>query len=236
MLNSVDLSKTITKAEYEKQLPILQNKLLKWQRKAYQKGRPIIITYEGWDAAGKGGNIKRLTAKLDPRIFRVIPIAKPSKEEFAHHYLWRFWKKIPKKGQIAIFDRTWYGRVLVERVEGFASEKEWKQAFQEINEFERQLTDFGTIVVKFWIHISKEEQLQRFEERQANKYKVWKITDEDWRNREKWDAYTVALNEIFQKTSTPNAPWTIIEGNSKYYARLKAIKTVTKAIKEALRS
>src|SRR5208283_3317074 len=180
----------------------------KWhaRNQVYLQKRPVIILFEGWDAAGKGGAIKRVTEKIDPRGYTVYPISAPQGEDKTRHYLYRFWRRLPERGQIAIFDRSWYGRVLVERVEGFAPEKEWKRAFKEINSFERQLRDFGTIVAKFWIHISREEQLRRFEERKQIGYKAWKLTDEDWRNREKWDAYEEAVEEMLVKTSTRTAP------------------------------
>jgi polyphosphate kinase 2 (PPK2 family) len=193
-----------------------------------------VIAYEGWDAAGKGGNIKRLTMGLDPRGYEVVPIAAPSTEEKAHHYLWRFWRHVPKGGHITIFDRTWYGRVLVERVEGFCGESAWKRAYQEINEFERLLADSGTVVVKFWLQIDRDEQLRRFQERQQSQYKQWKITDEDWRNREKWDRYEPAVVEMLERTSTTYAPWTILESNCKLYARIKALRTVAEAVEAGL--
>jgi polyphosphate kinase 2 (PPK2 family) len=202
----------------------------------YLRKRPVVIVYEGWDAAGKGGSIRRLTDPLDPRGFEVYSIAAPTGEDADHHYLWRFWRRLrpPSERQIMIFDRSWYGRVLVERVEGFCTEAEWKRAYQEINEFERQLADRGTIIVKFWFHISPEAQFQRFTERETNPFKQWKLTEEDWRNRNKWADYFEAANEMLIKTSTPPAPWTVIEGNDKYYARVKALRTVVKAVAAAL--
>jgi polyphosphate kinase 2 (PPK2 family) len=195
---------------------------------------PVVIVYEGWDASGKGGNIRRLVQAMDPRGYEVIPIGPPNDIEKSHPYLWRFWKSFPKAGHVGIFDRSWYGRVLVERVEGFAGPDEWKRAYKEINEMEEQWANFGTAIVKFWIHISQDEQLRRFEERQRNPLKNWKITDEDWRNREKWDQYKAAVDEMLYRTSTPYAPWTIIEGNCKLYARIKALSTVEKAIEGRL--
>jgi len=193
-----------------------------------------VIVYEGWDAAGKGGNIRRLAQGLDPRGYEVIPVAAPTADELAHHYLWRFWRKLPKAGHIAVFDRSWYGRVLVERVEGFCTEEAWKRAYREINEFERQLVDFGTILLKFWIHISKEEQLRRFELRQDTPYKAWKLTSEDWRNREKWDVYAQAVDDMLLKTSTITAPWTVVEGNDKFSARVKTLKTIVDRVSREL--
>lgn len=204
------------------------------EHEVYLRRIPVVIVYEGWDAAGKGGNIKRLTQKLDPRGYEVLPIAAPNDIEKKHHYLWRFWKEIPKAGHIGIFDRSWYGRVLVERVEHFCSEAEWRRAYREINEFEEQLFNFGAVIVKFWLQISKDEQLRRFEERQSTPHKNWKITEEDWRNREKWDAYLSAVNEMLYRTSTSYAPWTIVESNSKHYARIKALKTTITAIEKRL--
>ena len=189
-----------------------------------------MIAYEGWDAAGKGGNIKRLTSALDPRGFEVHPIASPEPAEKNRHYLWRFWKRLPKDGHIAVFDRTWYGRVMVERLEGFCSENDWQRAYNEINEFEKELTDWGAIVIKFWVQIDKDTQLKRFTDRQNTPEKQWKITDEDWRNREKWDMYEDAVNEMIQKTSTEFAPWHILESNDKHYAG----KNVTKCVKHIM--
>jgi len=229
-LDQVDLSLSLEREEYNKLLKRYQGKLRNLEFQLYRRRLPVIIMYEGWDAAGKGGNIRRLTQRLDPRGFDVIPVAAPSPLEKKHHYLWRFWKEIPKDGHIAIFDRTWYGRVLVERVESFAKEAEWRRAYGEINETEKQLTDAGAIVVKFWIHIDKAEQLRRFEERENTPHKRWKITDEDWRNRKKWPAYKAAVDEMLIRTNTDWAPWTILEGNSKLHARIKALKTVIEAI------
>jgi polyphosphate kinase 2 (PPK2 family) len=193
-----------------------------------------VILYEGWDAAGKGGNIKRLTQELDPRGYEVIPVGAPDATEKAHHHLWRFWRQLPKAGHLAIFDRTWYGRVLVERVEGFASEAEWQRAYQEINDFERHLVDFGTVVVKFWLHVSPEEQLRRFEERETTPYKSHKITAEDWRNRLKWSAYRTVVAEMIERTSTPDAPWTIVEAEDKLWARVKTLSTVIAKLEKRL--
>jgi len=194
----------------------------------------VIIVYEGWDAAGKGGNMRRLIQKMDPRGYEVVPIAAPNDVEKAHHYLWRFWIQMPRAGHIAIFDRSWYGRVLVERVEGFCSEADWKRSYREINEMEQHLTNYGAAIVKFWLHIDKDEQLRRFRERERIAYKRWKITEEDWRNREKWDAYKQAVDEMLFRTSTVHAPWTIVEANSKLYARIKTMDTVIAAIEKAL--
>jgi len=234
MLQKLDLNRTLEREVYENLLEKAQDRIRELEHEAYLKRLPVVIVYEGWDAAGKGGNIRRLVQGMDPRGYEVIPIAAPTDEEKAHHYLWRFWRAIPKAGHIAIYDRSWYGRVLVERVEGFCTETAWKRAFREINEFEEQLTNFGTVLVKFWLEIDKDEQLRRFQERQENPHKSWKITDEDWRNREKWDKYAAAVDEMLQRTSTSNAPWTIVESNSKLYARIKALDTVIQAIEAKL--
>jgi polyphosphate kinase 2 (PPK2 family) len=235
ILDKVDTTQAIKdKKEYRQRLYSLQVRMRELEFEIFKQRLPVIILYEGWDAGGKGGNIKRVVENLDPRGYSVIPIAAPQGEERTHHYLWRFWKHIPKAGHIAVFDRSWYGRVMVERVEGFCKPDEWKRAFQEINEFESQLVSFGTVLVKFWIHITKEEQLRRFEERGANPFKNYKLTDEDWRNREKWDQYLEAVEEMLLRTSTHYAPWTVIEGNDKYFARVKALETITAAIESGL--
>lgn len=233
-LSEVDLSVLVEPEEYKKELKALQARLHDLHNQAYRHHIPIIVAYEGWDAAGKGGNIKRLTAALDPRGYEVIPIASPKPYEKSRHHLWRFWVRLPKTGHFAIFDRTWYGRVMVERLEGFCSENDWQRAYNEINEFEKELTDWGAIVIKFWVHIDKDTQLARFTERQNTPEKQWKITDEDWRNREKWDAYEVAVDEMIAKTSTTYAPWHILESNDKHYARLKALRIVVENLEEAL--
>jgi polyphosphate kinase 2 (PPK2 family) len=234
MLEKIDLSKTLDREEYKQQLVECQVRLGQLGYQVYVQKRPVIIVYEGWDAGGKGGNIKRVTEALDPRGYAVYPIAAPAGEDKTHHYLWRFWRRLPEKGQIAIFDRSWYGRVMVERIEGFCTEEEWKRAFREINQFERQLVDYGTVLIKFWIHIGQDEQLARFEGRKDTAYKAWKLTDEDWRNRQKWDQYLEAVEDMLLKTSTLTAPWTIVEGNSKYYARVKALKTIVETLEQEL--
>jgi polyphosphate kinase 2 (PPK2 family) len=226
MLETLELSKSLTKEEYVRDLIRYQVALHALGYQVYVQQRPVVIVYEGSDAGGKGGNIKRVTEKLDPRGYVVHPIAAPKGEDATHHYLWRFWRRLPDKGQIAIFDRSWYGRVMVERIESFCTEEEWKRAYREINHFERQLVDFGTILFKFYIHIGKDEQLRRFKAREQTAYKAWKLTDEDWRNREKWDQYEEAVNEMLLKTSTLTAPWTVVEGTCKWYARIKVLKTL----------
>ena len=234
LLDRVDLSQKLEREEYRARLKPLQRRLRQLEHEMFLKRLPAVALYEGWDAAGKGGNIKRLVSRLDPRGYEVIPIAAPSKEELAHHYLWRFWRQIPKAGHLTIFDRSWYGRVMVERVEGFCSEQEWRRAYQEINEFERLVAAYGTVMVKFWIHISQDEQLRRFKEREVTSHKRWKLTDEDWRNREKYPAYREAVVEMIQRTSTTYAPWTIIAGDDKYFARVQALETVVSRLEEAL--
>jgi len=226
MLGTVDTSLTLEPEAYERSLIKYQVALYKLAYQIYVQQRPVIMIFEGWDAAGKGGAIRRITEKIDPRGFVVYPIAAPKGDDATHHYLWRFWRRMPETGQIAIFDRSWYGRVMVERIEGFCTEMEWKRAYREINSFERQLVDFGTILFKFWLHIDKEEQLRRFESRSGDRIRSWKLTDEDWRNREKWELYEEAVNEMLLKTSTISAPWTVVEGNSKMYARVKILKTI----------
>ncbi len=236
MLGTVDLSESLTRDEYVQELLSYQLQLREMAYQLYVHKRTLIVVYEGWDAAGKGGNIKRVTEKLDPRGYEVFPVAAPKGEDGTHHYLWRFWRRLkpPDEKQILIFDRSWYGRVMVERIEGFCSEAEWKRAYREINEFERQLVDFGMILVKFWIHISQEEQLRRFEGRQDTPYKAWKLTDEDWRNRARWDAYEEAVNDMLLKTSTVTAPWTVVEGNDKCYARTKTLRTLVEVLSREL--
>ena len=192
------------------------------------------MVYEGWDAAGKGGNIKRLTQELDPRGYQVVPITAPTVEEKAHHYLWRFWRQLPKAGHLTIFDRSWYGRVLVERVEGLASEEEWRRAYQEINEFERHLTGAGVVCVKFWLHLSPEEQLRRFQARERTPHKRFKITTEDWRNRARWNDYRAAVSEMIERTSTSMAPWTVVEAEDKLWARVKTLSTLVATLEKHL--
>ncbi len=232
-LSDVDLSPAISDDEYKGELHRLQTRLSELHNIVYRKKIPVILCYEGWDAAGKGGNIRRVAYPLDPRGFDVNPIASPLPHELNRQFLWRFWTRLPRTGHIAIFDRTWYGRVMVERLEGFCSEKDWQRAYNEINEFERTLTEWGAVVIKFWIHIDQDTQLARFTERQNTPEKQWKITDEDWRNREKWDLYEPAVDEMLQKTSTKNAPWYIIESNDKKYARIKTLKIIVKALEKA---
>jgi polyphosphate kinase 2 (PPK2 family) len=234
MLNTIDLSKTRDQKTYDKAVIENQVALTRLAYQVYVQQRPVMMVFEGWDAAGKGGAIRRITEKLDPRGFAVYPIAAPKGDEATHHYLWRFWNRLPEAGQIAIYDRSWYGRVMVERIEGFCSEAEWKRAYREINYFERQLVDFGAILFKFWLHIDSDEQLRRFESRATDERRNWKLTDEDWRNREKWDQYQAAVDEMLLKTSTLSAPWTVVEGNSKLFARVKILKTVVEKLTKEL--
>jgi polyphosphate kinase 2 (PPK2 family) len=236
VLETIDLSESLTREEYDRNLVGTQLQLRELALQLYEQKRTLIVVYEGWDASGKGGNIKRVTEKLDPRGYEVLPIAAPKGEDRTHHYLWRFWRRLrpPDEKQILIFDRSWYGRVMVERVEGFCTEEEWKRAYREINEFERQLVDFGMILAKFWIHISREEQLRRFEARRDTAYKAWKLTEEDWRNREKWDQYEEAVEDMLLRTSTLTAPWTIVEGNDKWFARVKSLRTLVELLSREL--
>lgn len=233
-LDKLDLDASIEKADYKSQLKELQLQILHHQLELLESKKNIILVFEGPDAAGKGGVIKRFTENLDPRRLRVWSIVKPTPEEYAHHYLWRFWNKLPPQGEISVFDRSWYGRVLVERVEGFASETEWKRAFEEINNFEQVLADGGSVVLKFWLMVDKDEQLRRFEKRAEDPNKRWKINDEDWRNREKWDQHVEAAEEMFERTDKDWAPWHLIEGNFKWFARIKTLKIIEKAMREAL--
>ena len=228
------MDKCMDRETYREELKKCQKKLRDLEYQIYSRRIPVIIGFEGWDAGGKGGAIKRLCENLDPRGYRVYPTAAPTSEELAHNWLWRFWKTVPKRGHFSIYDRTWYGRVMVEPIEGFCTADDYRRAFREINDFEKQLTDFGAVALKFWMNISRDEQEKRFKERENDPDKQWKITDEDWRNREKWDAYVVAVDRMLLKTSTENAPWIVVEGNDKYYARIKVLKTVIEAIEKKI--
>jgi polyphosphate:AMP phosphotransferase len=234
ILSSLDMSQSVSKKDFGTELERYQGRLNLLSRKAQAKGVSTILVFEGWDAAGKGGAIRRITGALDARSYQVIPIAAPTDEERAHHYLWRFWRHLSRAGRLTIFDRSWYGRVLVERVERFATEQEWRRAYSEIGDFEEQLVERGIVLVKYWIHISENEQLQRFKEREKARYKQWKLTDEDWRNRAKWADYERAVNDMVEQTSTRVAPWTLVEGNDKYFARLKVLKTLCASLERAL--
>jgi polyphosphate kinase 2 (PPK2 family) len=234
VLSQVDLSLSLSKEQYVEHLVRYQVALSELGYQVYVQKRPTIIIFEGWDACGKGGAIKRVSERLDPRGYAVHPIAAPAGEDKTHHYLWRFWRRLPARGEIAIFDRSWYGRVLVERIESFCTEAEGKRAYREMNQFERQLADSGAILFKFWIHISKDEQLRRFQERQDTPYKAWKLTDDDWRNREKWDAYEELVEQMLLRTSTATAPWTIVEGNDKWWARVRVLRTLVDKLSDEL--
>ena len=232
-LDALDQGQSISEGEYKSRLKEYQLQLIKLQLKLAANHRhSLIVLAEGPDAAGKGGAIKRLVEKLDPRTVRVYSTVKPTVEEYSRHYLWRFWNKLPARGQIAIFDRSWYGRVLVERVEGFATHEEWSRAYREINDFERLLIEDGTLMVKLYFHISKDEQLARFKHREADPYKSWKINDEDWRNRRKWDEHNAAAEEMFERTSSPGAPWHLVPGNHKWRARLELLRLTIKTLEK----
>ena len=234
VLSEMDLTLCLADKAYEDELSRWQGRLAELLRDPRFKGRSLLCAFEGADAAGKGGAIRRIGAALDARQYQVIPVAAPTEEERAQPYLWRFWRHIPRQGQVAIFDRTWYGRVLVERVEGFCAENDWLRAYTEINDFEHQLADSGVIVVKFWLQISQQEQLKRFKAREQIAFKRFKITQEDWRNREKWDAYQQAICDMVERTSTGNAPWTLVEANDKNYARVKILRTLCERIETEL--
>ncbi len=224
----------VSRAEYAPLLKEYQQKVRDAQYLLYKRKIPLIIVYEGWDAAGKGGNILRLIGTMNPRGYKVVPVSRPNDYELEHHYLWRFYARFPKSGHITVFDRSWYGRVLVERVERYCREEEWKRAYREINETEEIFRKNGGGLVKFWLEIDKDEQLKRFRQREDDSSKQWKMTGEDWRNREKWDLYQEALADMLNKTNTSYAPWTIIESNDKYHSRLKTLKTVIDYIGDLL--
>lgn len=234
ILSSLDLSKSLARNDYKDQLDKAQNRLTTLTIDRKFEDRALVAVFEGNDAAGKGGSIRRVVQALDPRMTRVIPIAAPSDEEQAQPYLWRFWRHIPRKGHITIFDRSWYGRVLVERVERLGSKREWMRAYEEIRSFEAELMDYGIIVVKFWLSIDKREQLRRFKEREKVGYKRHKITDEDWRNRKKWNVYARAVHDMVDRTSTSRAPWTLVEANDKYHARVKILRTINERLEAEL--
>lgn len=234
ILSRLDMSQTVAKKAYAQELEAFQGRLNRRYRRARDQGISTILVFEGWDAAGKGGAIRRATAALDARDYQVIPIASPTDEEREHHYLWRFWRHLSRAGRVTIFDRSWYGRVLVERVERFATETEWRRAYSEISDFEDQLVRHGIVLCKFWLHITKDEQLARFKAREQVEYKRWKLTEEDWRNREKWDAYEAAVNDMVERTSTSMAPWTLVEANDKRFARIKVLKTICGGLQGAL--
>ncbi|MEP3276192.1 MAG: polyphosphate:AMP phosphotransferase [Stappiaceae bacterium] len=234
ILNRLDMAQSLEKADYKAELVDLQARLHRLHLQAKAKKIASMLVFEGPDAAGKGGAIRRIGEALEARNYQVHGFAAPTDEENAQNYLWRFWRRLPRAGYIGIFDRSWYGRVLVERVEGFASEDEWRRSYAEINDFEDQLIDHGIVLIKYWIHITKDEQFQRFKLREKTPYKRWKLTDEDWRNREKWEDYEQAVNDMVQYTSTAKSPWTLIEGNDKRFARVKAIRTYCDRLTAAL--
>ena len=234
ILGAMDLTQALEKKSYEQRYRREQARLGALGREARRRGISTLLVFEGQDAAGKGGAIRRVTAAFDARDFQVIPIAAPNDEERAHHYLWRFWRHLSRAGRLTIFDRSWYGRVLVERVEGFASESEWQRAYAELNHFESRLIDHGIVLVKYWLQVSQEEQLRRFKEREQTPFKRWKLTEEDWRNRDKWGDYELAVNEMVARTSTRVAPWTLVEGNCKRFARVKVLKTLADALETRL--
>ena len=234
VLGKINAYQELTKEDYKKELDKYQKRLKQLQIEMFKAQIPTVICFEGWDAAGKGGAIRRLTAALDPLGFSVHPVSAPNVVERQFHYLWRFWVHLPEAGNIAIFDRTWYGRVMVERIEGFAKDYEWQRAYDEIKDMEQQWAEHGFAIAKFWLQIDKEEQLRRFTDRQNDPMKQWKITDEDWRNRDKWEAYEEAVNEMLVRTDTSYAPWTVVEGNNKYYARLKVLKTIVELFEKKL--
>ncbi len=234
MLEIINLNQKLEKGEYRRRIDEYQTAMRLLGYHLYYQQRPAVIVFEGWDAGGKGGAINRLTARLDPRGYIVHPISAPKGDDAEKHYLWRFWRRLPERGNIAVFDRSWYGRVMVERVEGFCTEAEWQRAYEEIRDFEAQLVGFGTIVIKFWLQVSKDEQKRRFEDRKNRPNKAWKLTDEDWRNRDKWDQYEAAVEEMLIKTTTAQAPWTIVAGNDKYFARVQVLQTVVDRLAEEL--
>jgi polyphosphate:AMP phosphotransferase len=235
LLNSVSPDETIDQAEYRDALEFYQHRMRTLSNKMYAKRRSAAIVFEGWDAAGKGGNIKRLTSEMDPRSYAVVPVGPPRPYELTRQHLWRFMVKMPKDGHLTIFDRSWYGRVLVERVEELTPVNVWQRAYREITEMEQHLVGHGMVMLKFWLHIDKDEQLRRFESRQNDPLKQHKITEDDWRNREKWDLYEAAVDEMLMRTHTPHSPWIIVESNCKKHARIKVLQTVTDALEDALR-
>lgn len=234
ILDTLDNSRALTRDDYKHQLKQHEERLRKLTWQAYDAKRSTVILFEGWDAAGKGGAIRRLTGPIDARLYRVISVAAPTDEEQAHHYLWRFWRHLPRAGYLTLYDRSWYGRVLVERVESFAKPHEWQRAYEEINEFEEQLVEHGIVLLKFWLHITPEEQLRRFQERESVAWKQHKITADDWRNREKWSDYETAVNEMVLRTSTGLAPWQLVAANDKLSARIEVLKSACEALEKAL--
>jgi AMP-polyphosphate phosphotransferase len=233
-LDTVDLGRRLARKDYEPTVAAEQLRMRELHFRMYERRVPVLAVFEGWDAAGKGGAIKRVTATLEPRGFTVSSFSVPRGEEKRHHYLWRFWRALPRSGHLGIFDRSYYGRVLVERVEEFCSEEEWKRAYREINEFEEHQASIGMVIRKFWLHVSPEEQLRRFRDRERDPFRSHKLTEEDWRNRARWKEYAAAVEEMLERTSTAIAPWTVVEADDKLYARVKVLKTVADAVEEAL--
>ena len=233
LIGSLDMTQRLDKDDYEEQLITEQARFSGLMRDKRMRKHALIAVFEGNDAAGKGGAIRRVAAALDPRQYSIVPIAAPTEEERAHPYLWRFWRHIPARGQFTVFDRSWYGRVLVERIEGYCSRADWMRAYAEINDFEEQISDAGVIVVKFWLAIDKQTQLERFEEREAIPFKRFKITEDDWRNRDKWDDYRAAVDDMVDRTSTEVSLWTLVEANDKRWARVKVLRTINRALEEA---
>jgi len=234
VLDLVDLNQSLNKKEYHQRLEELQDRLARASRAVYQARRSAVLLFEGWDAAGKGGTIRRLVQPMKPQLYRIVPVGAPTEDELAHHYLWRFWRHMPGAGHVVIFDRSWYGRVLVERVEGFATEDQWRRAYHEINDFEEQLVEHGYYVGKFWLHISRDEQLKRFKARESTPYKRFKLTDEDYRNREKWNDYEAAVAEMVARTSSSRIPWNLIAANDKRFARCEVLRIVCEGLESLL--
>ncbi len=234
VIQQLDLAVRLSREEYTRKLNRNQGRMARLARELHASEHSMILVFEGPDAAGKGGTIRRLTAAMDARYYRVRSVAAPTDEEAGHPYLWRFWRDLPRHGHVTIYDRSWYGRVLVERIEGFATRDDWQRAYAEINEFEAQLSEFGTIVLKFWLAISPEEQLSRFEDRQTTPYKQHKLTREDWRNRKKWDAYETAACDMIERTSTDRAPWILIPADDKRWARVEVVRAVTNRLRQEL--
>ena len=234
MLEKLEMTKKLSPKQYDEQIGRVQVRLRELGFELFKRRVPVLCVFEGWDAAGKGGAIKRVCEMLDPRGFTVSTYAAPRGEEKTHHYLWRFWRNVPRAGHLAIWDRSHYGRVLVERVEGFCNEDEWRRAYREINELEAHLASFGVVLCKFWLHITKEEQLRRFKSREIDPIRSYKLTEEDWRNRAKWKEYNEAVEDMIQHTSTPYAPWTVVEANNKQFARVKVVRTIVDAIEKQI--
>jgi polyphosphate kinase 2 (PPK2 family) len=234
ILDRVDLKRKLALPEYDRRLEKAQGRLGQLVRAAFEKKRSSVVVFEGWDASGKGGNIRRLTAAMDPRTYRVISVAAPTDEEKARHYLWRFWRHVPRAGYVTVYDRSWYGRVLVERVEGFARPEEWNRAYLEINDFEQQLAGHGIVLAKFWLHVDEKEQLRRFRERETVAWKRHKIGPEDWRNREKRALYEEAASDMIARTSTAQAPWTLVPANDKRVARVLVVESLCARLERAL--